>query len=113
MSIDTAQLATDLGYVIADLSASATASAFISGTASVTVGELSTESTLVIAGSLDHKMLECFIPVASCSATPSTEDRIAITGQGESGPTNYSVVLVGRSPDGVAFRLVLRQDHRN
>lgn len=113
MGLDTSQLATDLGYVIADLSATATASAFISGSASVTVGELSTESTLVLAGSLDQKLLEVFIKTADCSATPATEDRIAIQGQGESGATNYAVVLVGRSPDGVAFRLVVRQDHRN
>lgn len=113
MPLDVSQLDSDLDYMIEDLSASATASTFITGTASVTVGELSNESTLVIAGNLDEKMLECFIPVASCSSTPAVEARIAITGQGEGSATNYAIVTVGRSPDGVAFRLVLRADHRN
>lgn len=110
--IAVSQFAADLAAVIADLPAGATA-AFINGTCSVTLSELSVENMLVLAGNIDVRHYEIIMSLSDTSRPPAVTDRVAITGQGEISPTNYEVVTWNKSPDAVAYRIIVKADHRN
>lgn len=109
--IDTSQFALDLAGMIADLPAVATA-AFLSTATNVSVAELAAEFALIITGDQDKKAFACTLPIAATSRIPKSEDRVVITSQGESAPTNYQVNRVQRAADGVAYTLILMQDPR-
>ncbi len=111
--ISTSQLATDLGYMIADLPANVTAAAFITGTKTATMSELSAETMLMLAGNIDVKHYELVIALSDTTQAPAVTNRVGVTGQGESGATNYEVVSWRKSQDGVAYHIILKADHRN
>lgn len=111
--LSTAQFAADLAACIADLPASCTSPQFIAGTKSCALSELSVESTLMLAGSLDVRHFELFMLISDCSAVPAVTNRVAITNQGEVSATNYEVVNWNKSQDGIAYRIIVKADHRN
>lgn len=112
MAIDTTVFAADLGSMIADLPATATA-AFLSGSVSVSVAELGTEATLIIAGNLDKRVFACTLPATATTAVPKVQQRIAIRRPGEAAATNYQIQKVAAPADGVAFTLFVIQDSRH
>lgn len=111
MAIDTTQWAADLNAMIADLPGTMTA-AWLSTATAVSLAELSAEVTLILTGRENKKAFACTLPISATSSVPKAEDRVQITGQGESVPTNYQVLRVTRSADGVAYTLFLLQDVR-
>lgn len=95
--------------VIADLAAHASTQGVLFDCA---VSELSEEQTLMLAGNLENKLFECIFPVAAVSAAPTVNARIAITISPFT-TNNYRVNTVRTSPDGIAYHLIVSDDHRS
>lgn len=111
--ISTAQFAADLGFVIADLPASVTATDFITGTKTGALSELSVEGLLMLAGNVDVRHFELVLLLSDTTQAPAVANRVAVTNQGEVVATNYEVVNWRKSPDGIAYHVILKADHRN
>lgn len=110
--ISTSQFAADLGYVIADLPASFT-SPFSTGSKSCALSELSVENISVIAGNIDVRHFEAVFLLSDTTRAPAVNDRMVIINQGESVGTNYETINWRKSPDGIAYHVIVKADHRN
>lgn len=112
MAIDTAQWATDLSGMIADLPATAKwgGRAF-----SCSITELTREETLVLVGNITNIGLTCIFPVSAISGLqdPTPQDRIEIKRPGESSFSRYEIIEALKPADAVAWNLTLKDDHRN
>lgn len=109
--INTSTWAADLAAMIADLPATATA-AFLNGSVSVSIAELTSETALILTGDNSKKAFACVLPQSATTAVPKAQQRISITRPGESGPTNYQINRLRAPADGIAYELVLIQDVR-
>ena len=109
MVIDTTVFDNDLDAMIADMPASIT---YGTATFNGSVTELSQEETLVLAGNDVQQAMECIFPKAAVTAAINPQDRVIIQRTFDAATANYEVVSVRTSADGVAWHLIVKDDHR-
>ncbi len=108
MVIDTTVFDNDLDAMIADMPASIT---YGTATFNGSVTELSQEETLVLAGNDVQQAMECIFPKAAVTAAINPQDRVIIQRTFDAATANYEVVSVRTSADGVAWHLIVKDDH--
>jgi hypothetical protein len=110
--IDTAQFATDLAGMIADLPAAAKWSG---RTFNCSISELTREETLILIGNITNIGLSCIFPVSAISGLPDPKPqaRIEIQRIGEATFSRYEIVEATKPADSVAWNLTLKDDKRN
>ena len=110
MVIDTTVFDSDLDAMITDMPASIT---YGTATFNGSVTELSQEEKLVLAGNDVQMALECIFPRAAVTAAINPQDRVVIQRSFDAATANYEIVSVKTSADGVAWHLIVKDDHRN
>jgi hypothetical protein len=111
MAIDTSVFATDLAGMIADLPCVAK---WGSTTFNCAASELSTEESLILTGNNTINAIRIFFPVTAFTvdATFKPQARLQLKFPDTSAFTNYEIVTISKSPDAVAYEVILKNDNR-
>lgn len=114
MAIDTTQLATDLAGMIADLPCVAKFPATGGTEFNCAASELSTEETLVLTGNNTINAIRIFFPVSAFTVTSAfkPQARLPLKFPDTTAYTNYEIVSIAKSPDAIAWEVILKADNR-
>ncbi len=110
-AIDTTYWTADLAAMIADLP---TAAKFGSTEFNCAASELTTEETLVLTGNTSGVAVRIIFPIGAftVSATFKPQAHISLKFPDITAFTSYEIVSISKTPDSVAYEVVLMADNR-
>lgn len=114
MAIDTTVLAADLNAVIADMPKTARFPAATGTEFSCEATELTTEETLVLVGDVPKKAVRIIFPASAFTVTSAfkPQARLQLKFPDPANYTNYEIVSIMTTQDGIAYEVTLKADNR-